>query len=130
MTFYGFFKVRSRCVGFTVDHSLQVYSESIAARIQVRGCRRSRYRNLQAGDFVVIEMAVVNLFYTTDNVTCTVASQRYALLLQEFIILALQARRCDPITMFMQDDVPPHIAHFWKQLLRRYFCEDRIISRR
>ena len=130
MTFYIFFKIGYSCDGITVDHGLEVSSQPIAARIQVRECRRSSYRKLKVGDSFVTKMAIMHSFHTTGNVTCTVTSQQYASSLQQSIIQALQARQCDTTTVFMQDGAPPHIAHCVKQLLRCHFDDGRIISRK
>ncbi|GBN13816.1 hypothetical protein AVEN_182781-1 [Araneus ventricosus] len=43
-------------------------------------------------------------------VTCTVNGTRYESLLRNQLIPALQQRGCVDSTIFMQDDVPPHIV--------------------
>ncbi|GFV67087.1 hypothetical protein TNCV_1078671 [Trichonephila clavipes] len=53
-----------------------------------------------------------------------------AILLKQFVIAALQERRCDTNTVFMQDGVPPYSARCVKQVLHRHFDDDRIISER
>ncbi|GFW51307.1 uncharacterized protein TNCV_3254361 [Trichonephila clavipes] len=60
--------------------------------------------------------------------TCFVTGQRYALLLEKSVIPALQARRCDTTTVFMQNRDPPHIARYVKQMHCRHFGDDRIIN--
>ena len=61
---------------------------------------------------------------------CDMHHHWYVSLLQQSIIPALQARQCDTTTVFMQNGVPPHIAHCMKQLLCIccHFGDDRIIS--
>ena len=53
-----------------------------------------------AYDSDVTEMVEVHLFQTMGNVRCTITSQRYALLLRQYVIPALKARRCDETTVF------------------------------
>ena len=124
--FHIFFKVGQRYDGITVDHDLEVSSQPIAERIQVKGSRRFSCKKLLAGDSVVNKMAAVSSFHTTSNVTCP--DQLHVSLLQQSIFPALQKRRCDTIAVFMQDGAPLHIARCVKQLLRRHFGDDRIIS--
>ena len=93
MAFNAFFMIGQRCDGITGGHGLEVSSHPIAARIQVGGPRSSSYRKLQADNSVITE--TVHLFHTTDNVRCTVTSQRCASLSKESVIPALKARRCD-----------------------------------
>ena len=109
---------------------LEVSSQSVAASIQVKGFRRSSCKKFQAGDSVVTEMAAVHLFYTMSNVTSTVTAQQYASLLQQSIIVVLQARGCDTTSVFMKDGVTPHIICCVKQLLRLHFDDGRIISQK
>ena len=52
----------------------------------------------------------------TGSVICTVTAERYSLL-EQSVISALQARKCDTITVFMQDGPPPHIARCVKLVL-------------
>ena len=94
-----------------------------------RGIKRSSCRKLYAGGSVVTKMAAEHLFHTSSNVTYTVTSQRYTSLLEQSIISALQARRCDITTVFMEDGTPSLIARCSKLLLNLYFGEDKIISR-
>ena len=65
----------------------------------------------------------------SDPVIATVSGQRYASLLCNHVIPALQQRGCVNQIIFMQDGARPHIAHPVKQLLRHYFGNARIISR-
>ena len=90
-----------------------------AGKIQVGGSRKSSFRKFQNDDFVVTEMAAVHLFQVTANMTCIITDERA--LLEQFVILALQARRCVTATIFMQDGAPPHIARCLNQLLRHHF---------
>ena len=57
---------------------------------------------------------------TAEPVTCTFTVQRCVSLLEQTVIPALQAGRCDTTTVFMQDGAPPHIARYLKQLLRHH----------
>ena len=68
-----------------VDHGLEIYSQPIAGRIKVEGSGWSICRKLLGDDSVVIEMAVVYLFHSTGNVTCTVIGDQSTLLLKLFI---------------------------------------------
>ena len=111
-----------------VDYGLEIFSERIDGRIQIRESRRSSCRKLQANDSVVTEMSAVLLFHATGNVTCTVTGEWYASLLEQSVILVLQARRCDATTMFLQDGAPLCIARGVNQLLHCHFFDDRIIS--
>ena len=61
-------------------------------------------------------------------VRVTITGQRYASLLRNHVISALQQCGCVNQIIFMQDGAPPHIAHPVKQLLRRHFENARIIS--
>ena len=98
--------------------------------MQDRRSRRSSCREFPADNSAITEMTAVNLFHTTGNVTCTVTGQRYFSLLQQSVIQALQERRCKTTTVFMQIGAIPHIARCMKQLLRRHFDDNRIISRK
>ena len=98
--------------------------------MQVRGSRRSSCRKFQADDSAVTEIAAVHLFHTTGNVRCTVTGQRYTSLLELSIIPAHEARRCGKTTIFMHVGAPLHIARCLKQLLRRYFGDERIFKRK
>ena len=82
-----------------------------------------------AYDSDVTEMVEVHLFQTMGNVRCTITSQRYALLLRQYVIPALKARRCDETTVFMQDGALKFIARCVKELLHLHFGDERIISR-
>ncbi|GFW41073.1 hypothetical protein TNCV_414821 [Trichonephila clavipes] len=57
------------------------------------------------------------------------AGQQYTSLLEQSVIPAVQARRYDTATLFMQDGVPPHIARCVKHVLHCHFDDDKIISR-
>ncbi|GFW23587.1 hypothetical protein TNCV_4091301 [Trichonephila clavipes] len=50
-------------------------------------------------------------------------------ILDQSVNQVLQERRCDTTTAFTQNGAPPHIGLCAKQLLRRHFDVDRIISR-
>ena len=50
--------------GIRVDHGLEISSQLMAARTQVRGYRKSICRKLQALNSVVIEMAAVHTCFT------------------------------------------------------------------
>ena len=56
MILHIFFKVGERSVRITIDHGLEIFSQTIAARIQVRGSRKSNCRKLLAGNSIVTEM--------------------------------------------------------------------------
>ncbi|GFX32578.1 uncharacterized protein TNCV_3704521 [Trichonephila clavipes] len=62
-------------------------------------------------------------------VTATVTGERYADMLQNRIIPSLADRHLLKRTIFMQDGAPPHIARRVKDLLRRSFGDDRVLSR-
>ncbi|GFT57444.1 uncharacterized protein TNCV_4515411 [Trichonephila clavipes] len=62
-------------------------------------------------------------------VTATVTSERYADMLQNRIIPSLADKHQLERTIFMQDGAPPHIARHVKDLLRRSFGDDRVLSR-
>ncbi|GFT34964.1 uncharacterized protein TNCV_786771 [Trichonephila clavipes] len=62
-------------------------------------------------------------------VTATVTGERYADMLQNRIILSLADKHLLERTIFMQDGAPPHIARRVKDLLRRSFGDDRVLSR-
>ncbi|GFV91456.1 uncharacterized protein TNCV_3549191 [Trichonephila clavipes] len=66
---------------------------------------------------------------TTGLVTGTVTGTCEVSLLEQFVIRALQAKRCDITAVFMQDSTPPHIARCVKQVLHCHFGDDGIISR-
>ena len=59
-----------------------------------------------AEDSVIPEMVTVHLFSTMGNVTYTVNGQRYASLLEQFVISALQAKRYDATIVFMHTHRP------------------------
>ncbi|GFX20723.1 uncharacterized protein TNCV_77801 [Trichonephila clavipes] len=62
-------------------------------------------------------------------VTATVTGERYADMLQNRIIPSLADKHLLELTIFMQDGAPPHIARRVKDLLRRSFGDDRVLSR-
>ncbi|GFT01511.1 uncharacterized protein TNCV_270151 [Trichonephila clavipes] len=62
-------------------------------------------------------------------VTATVTAERYADMLQNRIIPSLADKHLLERTIFMQDCAPPHIARRMKDLLRRSFGDDRVLSR-
>ncbi|GFT32785.1 uncharacterized protein TNCV_2901771 [Trichonephila clavipes] len=62
-------------------------------------------------------------------VTATVTGERYADMLQNRIIPSLADKHLLEQTIFMQDGTPPHIARRVKDLLRRSFDDDRVLSR-
>lgn len=61
--------------------------------------------------------------------TCSVIGEQHALLLEQSVIPALPARWCVSKAVFVQDGASPHIDRCVKQVLRRPFCDDAIISR-
>ncbi|GFU72082.1 uncharacterized protein TNCV_2976671 [Trichonephila clavipes] len=61
-------------------------------------------------------------------VTATVTGERYADMLQNRIISSLADKHLLERTIFMQDGAPPHIARRLKDLLRRSFGDDRVLS--
>ena len=61
--------------------------------------------------------------------TCSVNSDRYANMLENFVIPELQQRNCIYSTHFMQDGAPPHIGRRVKDVLHQHFTDDRVISR-
>ncbi|GFV08008.1 uncharacterized protein TNCV_3443981 [Trichonephila clavipes] len=61
-------------------------------------------------------------------VTCSIARQRYALILRDKIIPDLQARQCLSGIIFMQDGAPPRITRCVKDVLKHHFTEERGIS--
>ncbi|GFU03451.1 uncharacterized protein TNCV_797501 [Trichonephila clavipes] len=62
-------------------------------------------------------------------VTATVTGERYADMLQNRIIPSLADKHLLERTIFMQDGAPPHIARRVKDLLRKSFGDDRVLSR-
>ncbi|GFV11914.1 uncharacterized protein TNCV_109621 [Trichonephila clavipes] len=62
-------------------------------------------------------------------VTATVTGEWYADMLQNHIIPSLADKHLLERTIFMQDGSPPHIARRVKDLLRRLFGDDRVLSR-
>ncbi|GFX74915.1 DUF4817 domain-containing protein [Trichonephila clavipes] len=62
-------------------------------------------------------------------VTATVTGERYADMLQNRIIPSLTDKHLLERTICMQDGAPPHIARRMKDLLRRSFGDDRVLSR-
>ncbi|GFW15805.1 uncharacterized protein TNCV_3583031 [Trichonephila clavipes] len=62
-------------------------------------------------------------------VTATVTGERYSDMLQNRIIPSLADKHLLERTIFMQDGAPPHIARRVKDLLRRSFGDDRVLSR-
>ncbi|GFU80118.1 uncharacterized protein TNCV_579981 [Trichonephila clavipes] len=62
-------------------------------------------------------------------VTATVTGERYTDMLQNHIIPSLADKHLLERTIFMQDGAPPHIARRVKDLLRRSFGDDRVLSR-
>ena len=85
---------------------LEVSSQPLAAVIEVGGSRRSSCSKLLAEDSVIPEMVTVHLFSTMGNVTYTVNGQRYASLLEQFVIPALHARLYDTVIVFMHTHRP------------------------
>ncbi|GFW89292.1 uncharacterized protein TNCV_4934601 [Trichonephila clavipes] len=65
----------------------------------------------------------------SDFVTATVTGERYADMLQNHIIPSLVDKHLLERTIFMQDGAPPYIARRVKDLLRRSFGDDRVLSR-
>ncbi|GFV15238.1 transposable element tc3 transposase [Trichonephila clavipes] len=63
-------------------------------------------------------------FHMEGPVACFVTGQRYASSLEQFVILAFQARRCGTTTVFIQEGAPPHIPRCLKQVLRHPFGDD------
>ncbi|GFU72160.1 DUF4817 domain-containing protein [Trichonephila clavipes] len=61
--------------------------------------------------------------------SATVTGERYADMLQNRIIPSLADKHLLERTIFMQDGAPPHIARRVKDLLRRSFGDDRVLSR-
>ncbi|GFX90703.1 uncharacterized protein TNCV_3195211 [Trichonephila clavipes] len=61
--------------------------------------------------------------------TATVTGERYADMLQNRIIPSLADKHLLERTIFMQDGASPHIARRVKDLLRRSFGDDRVLSR-
>ncbi|GFU76388.1 uncharacterized protein TNCV_2158951 [Trichonephila clavipes] len=62
-------------------------------------------------------------------VTATVTGEWYANMLQNRIIPSLADKHLLECTIFMQDGAPPDIARRVKDLLRRSFGDDRVLSR-
>ncbi|GFU25075.1 uncharacterized protein TNCV_568301 [Trichonephila clavipes] len=62
-------------------------------------------------------------------VAATMTGERYADMLQNRIIPSLADKHLLERTIFMQDGAPPHIARHVKDLLRRSFGDDRVLSR-
>ncbi|GFY32051.1 uncharacterized protein TNCV_2621881 [Trichonephila clavipes] len=62
-------------------------------------------------------------------VTATVTGERHADMLQNRIIPSLADKHLLERTIFMQGGAPPHIARRVKDLLRRSFGDDRVLSR-
>ena len=94
-----------------VDHGHEVSSQPKLEGLKSGdlGGQITGNRMLQADASVVTEMAAVHLLHTTGNATYTVTIQRYVSLLEQSVILGLQATRCYTTTMFMQDGALPHI---------------------
>ncbi|GFT56793.1 uncharacterized protein TNCV_1268851 [Trichonephila clavipes] len=84
---------------------------------------RYLYHSATAAPFFFEEM------WDSGFVTATVTSERYADMLQNRIIPSLADKHLLERTIFMQDGVPPHIARRVKDLLRRSFGDDRVLSR-
>ncbi|GFX94615.1 uncharacterized protein TNCV_3088441 [Trichonephila clavipes] len=61
-------------------------------------------------------------------VTATVTGERYADMLQNRIIPSLTDKHLLERTIFMQDGAPPHISRRVKDLLRRSFGDDHVLS--
>ncbi|GFW50786.1 retrovirus-related Pol polyprotein from transposon 297 [Trichonephila clavipes] len=62
-------------------------------------------------------------------VTATVTGELYTDMLQNCIIPCLADKHLLERTIFMQDGAPPHNARRVKELLRRSFGDDRVLSR-
>ncbi|GFV88846.1 uncharacterized protein TNCV_4608911 [Trichonephila clavipes] len=62
-------------------------------------------------------------------VTATLTGKRYADMLQNRIIPSLADKHLLERTDFMQHGAPPHIARRVKDLLRRSYGDDRVLSR-
>ena len=84
-----------------VDHGCEISSQPVAGRIKVRRFRGSSCWKLQVYDSVITKMAMVHLFHVTGNVSCTVTGEGYASLLEQSVILLLQARQYDTTTMYL-----------------------------
>ena len=112
-----------------------VYSDPITSLSDLKESIESHVRSipqfmlLSTVKHTILRFQMVHLLHTMGYVTCTVTSQRSASLLKQFVIPARKARRCDKTTVFKQDDAPPHIGRCAKQLVRRHFGDERIISR-
>ncbi|GFV76227.1 uncharacterized protein TNCV_4673161 [Trichonephila clavipes] len=61
-------------------------------------------------------------------VTATLTSERYADMLQNRIIPSQADKHLLERTIFLQGGAPPHIARRLKDLLRRWFGDDRVLS--
>ncbi|GFW42081.1 uncharacterized protein TNCV_1905391 [Trichonephila clavipes] len=77
---------------------------------------------------------VIGLFFFEEMrdsgfVTATVTGERYTDMLQNRIIPSLADKHLLERTIFMQDGAPPHIARRVKDLLRKSFGDDRVLSR-
>ncbi|GFU22724.1 uncharacterized protein TNCV_762991 [Trichonephila clavipes] len=77
---------------------------------------------------------VIGLFFFKEMrdsgfVTATVTGELYADMLQNRIIPSLADKHLLERTTFMQDSAPLHIARRVKDLLRRSFGDDRVLSR-
>ncbi|GFU73966.1 uncharacterized protein TNCV_3784811 [Trichonephila clavipes] len=77
----------------------------------------------------VIEPFFFEEMHDSGFVTATVTGERYADMLQNHIIPSLADKHLLERTIFMQDGAPPHIARRVKDLLRRSFGDDRVLSR-
>ena len=62
-------------------------------------------------------------------VTCFLTFDRYADVLQSFIVPQLQQRGCLDLIISMQDGAPPHKGLKAQSMARQHFSESRIISR-
>ena len=61
-------------------------------------------------------------------VAVTVTGERYACILCNHVIPALQERGYMDRIFLMHNSIPPHIANLVKQLLKRHFGNAKIIS--
>lgn len=60
--------------------------------------------------------------------TCSITSQRYETMLNNYLIPQLQQRKAIGNIVWMQDGAPPHVSNSVKQLLQQTFG-DKVISR-
>ncbi|GFX66836.1 hypothetical protein TNCV_3049341 [Trichonephila clavipes] len=62
-------------------------------------------------------------------VKCKLLPYANVINIEQFVIPALQEKRCDKTMAYIQDGAPPHNADCEKQVLRCHFSKDRIPSR-